>query len=115
VLPTRDVIQRAPSFKRLIQDWEPDLLVSGLPYTMSGKEGPQAARIRSAATKIANACDLPLEFVDERLSSQEAKRILREKGYAEKEMRGKVDMIAASLFLQVWLDAQRATPQDGKE
>ena len=44
------------------------------------------------------------EFEDERLSSQEAKRILREQGLNEKQMRGKIDMIAASLFLQTWLD-----------
>lgn len=54
--------------------------------------------------KIADELDLPLEFEDERLSSQEAKRILREQGLNEKQMRGKIDMIAASLFLQTWLD-----------
>ena len=54
--------------------------------------------------KIADELELPLEFEDERLSSQEAKRILREQGLNEKQMRGKIDMIAASLFLQTWLD-----------
>ena len=53
------------------------------------------------------ACGIPYEFADERLSSQEAKRSLREKGMTEKAMRGKIDMIAASLFLQAWLDARR--------
>ena len=62
---------------------------------------------REMARQIAEACGLPLEFEDERLSSQEAKRILREEGYNEKSMRGRVDMVAASLFLQTWLDAQR--------
>ena len=38
----------------------------------------------------------------------EAKRILREQGLSEKSMRGKVDMVAASLFLQAWLDARQA-------
>ena len=56
------------------------------------------------ARTIAQACGLPLEFVDERLSSAEAKRILRQEGYSEKSMRGRVDMVAASLFLQIWLD-----------
>lgn len=56
------------------------------------------------ARTIAQACGLPLEFVDERLSSAEAKRILRQEGYSEKSMRGRVDMVAASLFLQTWLD-----------
>ena len=74
---------------------------------MAGEEGPQAARIRAVAQKISAACGLPCEFADERLSSREAKRSLREKGLSEREMRGKIDMIAASLFLQAWLDARR--------
>ncbi|MBO4365591.1 MAG: Holliday junction resolvase RuvX [Eggerthellaceae bacterium] len=106
VLPTREVEQRAASFRRVLDDWEPELLLCGLPYTLSGQEGPQAASIRQAAGRIAQACGLPVEFADERLSSSQAKRSLREKGLGEKEMRGKIDMIAASLFLQAWLDSR---------
>ena len=91
----------------MLEDWEPDLLVCGLPRTMAGEDGPQAERIRAQAQKIAKSCGLPLEFADERLSSAEAKRILREQGLSERSMRGKVDMVAASLFLQSWLDARQ--------
>ena len=75
---------------------------------MAGEEGPQAERVRAVAERIAAATGLPLEFEDERLSSVEAKRLLREQGLSEKSMRGKVDMVAASLFLQAWLDARQA-------
>ncbi len=105
VLPSAEVEACASSFRRVLEDWEPDLLVAGLPRTLSGEEGPQAQHIRDRAKKIAKCCGLPLEFVDERLSSQEAKRTLHDLGYDEKKMRGKVDMIAASLFLQTWLDS----------
>ena len=108
VLPTDQVLGNARPFRQVLEDWEPELLLSGLPRTMAGEEGPQAAFIRDAAARIGKACDLPVEFVDERLSSSEAKRILREKGLSEKQMRGKIDMIAASLFLQAWLDAREA-------
>ncbi len=108
VLPAAEVEANAKSWKRVLEDWEPEMLLSGLPYTMSGEEGPQAARIREVATRIAQAADLPVEFTDERLSSVEAKRSLRESGLTEREMRGKVDMIAASVFLQAWLDARQA-------
>ena len=107
VLPASEVLGNAKPFRRVLEDWEPELLLCGLPYTMAGEEGPQAARIRAVAQKISAACGLPCEFADERLSSQEAKRSLREKGLSEREMRGKIDMIAASLFLQAWLDARR--------
>ena len=103
VLPASEVLNCAKPFQRALEDWEPELL----PYTMAGAEGPQAARIRKAAKTISDACGIPYEFADERLSSQEAKRSLREKGMTEKAMRGKIDMIAASLFLQAWLDARR--------
>ena len=104
VLPAAEVTGMAKTFRYLVEDYEPDILVSGRPLTMAGEPGPQAERVAAVAQKIADELDLPLEFEDERLSSQEAKRILREQGLNEKQMRGKIDMIAASLFLQTWLD-----------
>lgn len=108
VLPAHDVFDHTPAFRRVLDDWQPDMLVSGLPRELSGKSGKQAARIRAQAQKIADACHLPISFVDERLSSKSAKQILRERGLSERQMRGKVDSIAASLFLQTWLDAQNS-------
>ena len=70
------------------------------------EEGPQAARVRAFVDELASWCDIPNEYADERLSSAEAKRSWRAKGLSEKAMRGKVDMIAASLFLQAWLDGR---------
>lgn len=104
VLPAAEVQAGAKPFKRVLEDWEPELLVCGLPLTLAGEEGPQAERIRGVAAAISERTGIPHVFADERLSSAEAKRSLREKGYDEKSMRGKVDMIAASLFLQSWLD-----------
>lgn len=107
VLPAQEVLRHARPFRRVLEDYEPELLVCGRPKTLAGEDGPQAERIMRQAYQIADACGLPLEFADERLSSREAKRILREEGMNERAMRGKVDMVAASLFLQAWLDARR--------
>ena len=114
VLPADEVRANAASFRRVLEDWDPELLLCGLPRTLAGEEGPQAERIRAFAADIAAATGLPLEFADERLSSAEAKRALREKGLREKDMRGKVDMVASSIILQTWLDAraQGAAPAD---
>ena len=106
VLPAQEVLGNARSFRYIIEDYEPDVLVCGRPETLAGEDGPQAQRAVEAAEKIARATGLPLEFIDERLSSREAKRILREQGISEREMRGKVDSVAASLFLQTWLDVR---------
>ena len=70
---------------------------------------------RDFAETVANNIEIPLEFADERLSSAEAKRSLREKGLSEKAMRGKVDMIAASIFLQSWLDARNGAREQVKD
>lgn len=113
VLPAAEVIGLAKSFLYIVEDYEPDVLVFGRPMTMAGERGPQAERVEAQAQKIADALDLPLYFEDERLSSAEAKRILREQGLSEKQMRGKVDMIAASLFLQSWLDSRQERDERG--
>ena len=108
VLPAPEVIGMARPFRMLLEDYEPEILVCGRPMTLAGEEGPQAARVMEQARAIGRAAGLPVAFADERLSSAEAKRILREQGLNERSMRGKVDMVAASVFLQTWLDERRA-------
>ena len=107
VMPAHEVLENSRTWRYLLEDNEPDLIVSGLPKSMNGQVGKQAQRVRQVA-EIAHTAGLPLEFCDERLSSAEAKRILREQGLSERDMRGKVDSVAASLFLQSWLDAHRS-------
>ena len=106
VLPANEVLSLARPFRLVIDDYEPDVLVCGRPKTMSGEDGPQAEKLMAQALDLGNRLGIPVEFADERLSSSEAKRILREQGVSERNMRGKVDMIAASLFLQAWLDSR---------
>lgn len=109
VLPAEELISGGRRWRYILEDYEPDVLVVGLPQTLAGEVGPQAERVMVQAQTLANTYELPLEFVDERLSSREARRILREEGLSEREMRGRVDMVAASLFLQSWLDAKQMT------
>ena len=115
VLAADEVLANGRSFRIVLADWEPDLFLCGLPMTLSGEEGPQAERVRGFAEAVAKRIGIPLEFADERLSSAEAKRSLREKGLSEKAMRGKVDMIAASIFLQSWLDARNGMREQAKD
>lgn len=104
VLPAAEVLAGARTWRMLLEDEEPELIVSGLPKSMDGASRAQAQRVRQAAQEIAQAAGLPLEFADERLSSAEAKRAMRDQGMSERDMRGKVDMVAACLFLQSWLE-----------
>lgn len=114
VLPAAEVLGLSRSFRAIVADHEPDVLVVGRPCTLAGEDGPQAERIMEAGRDLARALGLPVEFADERLSSAEAKRILREQGLTERKMRGKVDMLAASLFLQAWLDSRNGGDERGQ-
>ena len=93
--------------KRLVEEWEITTAVVGLPYSLDGAEGPQAAEVRDSAFTILAPLGLDVVFTDERLSSAEATRTLREAGRTERQARGKKDMIAASLILQAYLDRMK--------
>lgn len=112
VLSTAEVMGASASFKRVIEDYQPELLLFGLPVTLAGQEGPQAKRVREQAESISAQTGLPSVYFDERLSSTQAKRILRENGHSERSMRGKTDMIAASLLLQAYLEAHDVDSTD---
>jgi putative Holliday junction resolvase len=107
VIPAAEVFSNAKSWQRILEDWLPDAFVFGLPLSLDGTPHEQAEKIKSQAIKIAETANLPYFFWDERLSSTSAKRILQEQGLNQRQMRGKVDKIAASIFLQSFLDAQK--------
>ncbi len=90
--------------KRLLEDYEVDVVVVGLPLSMSGTEGPQAASVRREIVKLARVLPLDWRFHDERLSSVAAERIMADAGADSRMRRGSVDMVAASIMLQSYLD-----------
>jgi putative Holliday junction resolvase len=113
VLDARQVGPNGGPLRVLVEDYEPGELVVGLPLTMAGDEGPQAARVREEAERIAAAVGLPLVFWDERLSSADAERSMGRAGSNARERRGSVDMVAATLILQAYLDAQTTSADGG--
>lgn len=113
VLTAADIEGNTPAFRRILEDYEPELLVCGRPLTMSGEPGPQTQRVEGIARGVSRRSGIEVVFVDERLSSAQAKRLLHEQGLTEKQMRGKVDCVAASIFLQTWLDSRRSATTMG--
>lgn len=97
----------------LIQERRVDLLVVGLPYTMDGKEGAQARQVRRFAGRLGRVLTLPVVYADERLSSVEAKDLIRQRQHLATVERGVVDRKAAALILQRWLDQRRQVLRDG--
>lgn len=107
VLDARELAGSIKPLKRIVEDYEAEILVVGLPLTLGGEEGPQAASVRKTAKDLADRLGLPLAFVDERNSSAEAKRAMHSAGLSEREQRGTLDKVAAAIVLQAWLDAGR--------
>lgn len=85
-------------------------IVVGLPRSLDGGEGPAAEKIRRwASTLRARVPDTPIRLVDERLSTVDAHRGLRESGVAGRRHRAVVDQAAAVIILQAALDLERST------
>lgn len=82
---------------------EIDLFLIGLPLEMSGKRGVMAIKVEEFAKMVENAFEIPVQLVDERLSSKGADVQLRELSLNRKERTSKTDMIAATLLLQSYL------------
>jgi len=104
VLDAAAVLADGREFARLVDEYGVGRVLVGLPLSLDGSEGPQAASVRRAAARLAGFVDVPFDFADERLSTAQASRAMGEAGISDREKRGSVDMVAASLFLQAYLD-----------
>jgi putative holliday junction resolvase len=90
----------------LIREYEIREIVVGLPLRMSGAEGVQAGKMHTFADELRKRFGLPVHLWDERLTSAEANRLLRETDLSI-EKRGKaVDRMAAVLILQSWMEGR---------
>lgn len=107
VLDARNPSLLARELADLVEDYEIEQLVVGLPITLAGDEGPQAAEVRRVAEGLIAHLGVPLAYHDERNSSAEARRAMRDAGVSEKDQRGSLDKVAAAIVLQGWLDARR--------
>ena len=94
---------------RLVRDEEVFEVVVGLPRSLSGTEGPAAAKTREFAARLAaRIAPVPVRLQDERLTTISAEAMLRDRGKKGAERRAVVDQAAAVLILQHALDSERA-------
>jgi putative Holliday junction resolvase len=99
--------QDVAKLKQIVEEREIQILVIGLPYSMDGTLGFQAKQVQKFARKLARALQLPVEYVDERLTSVEAEAQLRtQKGFSSRN-KGAIDRRAAAIILQQWLERRR--------
>ena len=95
----------------LAEEWEVEVVVVGIPYSLDGTTGPMAQAMAAEAVELERVLGarsrVPVETYDERLTTVTAERTLREQDLRAPERRKVVDMVAAAVMLQAWLDARR--------
>lgn len=101
----RDAIGRLAALAAEVEALE---LVVGLPVSLSGREGPAAAKVRVFAQQLADTvAPTVVRLFDERMSTMTADSLLREGGRSGRSRRTVIDQAAASVILQTALDTER--------
>ena len=90
--------------EQVIRKYEVREIVVGLPLRMSGAEGTQAEKMQVFAEELRKRFRLPVHLWDERLTSAEANRLLRETEMSINQRAKAVDRMAAVLILQGWME-----------
>lgn len=103
-LTTLSYVQQKPDWdgiSRIIQEWQPEQLVVGLPMQMDDQEAELAPRAKRFARQLEGRYKLPVALVDERLTSREAGNRLGKQAATDVTL---VDAMAAKLILETWLN-----------
>jgi len=103
ILRARDGVPDWNAVAALVAEWQPGLLVVGEPLNMDGSASELSGRANRFARRLHGRLGLPVDMVDERLSSNEAKQQAREQGHRGDYHREPIDSLAAELILRTWL------------
>lgn len=106
-LQRRNKRQDFEKLRAIVEQYAITGFVVGYPLRMNGAEGAQAGKIKEFAEELEKRFHLPVHLWDERLTSAEANRILRESEMSIQRRAAAVDRMAAVLILQSWMEAQR--------
>jgi putative Holliday junction resolvase len=103
-LQRKNVRTDLAALARLAQERRVDLILIGNPLHMSGREGMQAGNARHFAAQVERWIGKPVKLWDERLTTVEASRVLRESGISIEKRARAVDRLSAVILLQSYLD-----------
>ncbi|MDK1711508.1 Holliday junction resolvase RuvX [Serratia marcescens] len=92
--------------EKLLKEWQPDLVVVGLPLNMDGTEQPVTAQARKFANRLHGRFGIQIDLHDERLSTVEARANLFDRGGFRALDKGSVDSASAVVILESWFERQ---------
>ena len=107
VLERSGLAKDVAAVRGLIERHSAARVVIGMPLTLQGERGIQAHKVEVFATALERAGGVPITFVDERLTTVQGERALRETNTRGKKCKQVIDQIAAQLILQQYLDTAR--------
>ena len=103
-IKANDGIPDWSKIEKLIQDWQPQLILVGLPLNMDGTEQPFTARARKFAKRLEERFALPVTLQDERLTTTDARsRIFADGGY-RKLTKDRIDSLSAQIIFESWYE-----------
>lgn len=105
VIKARDGVPNWDNIASLLKEWQPDLVVVGLPLNMDGTESEMSHRATKFSRQLEGRFGVKVALIDERLSSREAKLQAREAGHRGDYNSDPIDALAAEIILQDWLNA----------
>jgi putative Holliday junction resolvase len=94
-------------FGHIIAAQDVTLVVMGLPLTLGGEEGQRAAWVRDYTADLQQHLDVPIVYWDESLTTKEAEASLRARGQRGKQIRERIDAVAAAFILESFLNAEQ--------
>lgn len=105
-IAARDGIPDWEKIARLINEWQPDTLIVGLPLNMDGTEQPMTAAAKRFGNRLNNRFNIPVIWHDERLTTFEALDQMGVRSKMHTSKRSDVDKLSAQIILQSWLEQQ---------
>lgn len=95
---------------RLVAEYDPTVIIVGLPVGLSGREGPAAGLARAFGARVTELTGIEVEYVDERFTTVTAESAMLEGGVKRRDRRQNIDKVAAAVILRHFLD--RSQPDD---
>src|SRR5213594_3327452 len=92
--------------KEIIREKEVEMILVGMPRNMDGSYGPAALKVQQFVAVLKDAIAIPIQTLDERLTSAQANRLLIGGNVRREKRRDKVDKMAAAILLQSYLDGR---------
>lgn len=117
-LPTLERTQMEDDLRyicKLVEEYSAERVLLGNPLSASGTETAMSQRVAAFARKLHRHLDCPVELADERLTSAQANRVLRESGIGIEKRRRAADRVAATLLLQTYLDRRAIERERSRE